>query len=393
MSLRWSTLAMNEWRRRPLRSAVTAAGVAVAIASLFSLLSFQTGYRVGLASELNRLGAHILVVPKGCPYDAASMALHGASWPCYLKTAYLDEVRAVHGVVAAAPVLMTARFDAAGAQHVFMGIDDTIRPLKPHWRLTGHFPAAENELLAGAEVVAQQQWRLGQEVSLPGLEGATGTLVGVLEPTRGAEDGFLFLRLRDAQRRFGHDQELTHILVRLADPNLLDEAVRQLRGCGAAMDMNVVPLAHLFRTIQDLMNSTRVLLGAVGLVALLIAGAGVSNTVLMAVAERTREIGVMRALGASVGDVFRLVWTEALQVCLAGGVVGVALAFIGSRWLEAWLRARLPFAPTDTLVSWDGWIALASLAGALGVGSVSGLLPAWRAARLPPAAAMRSPEI
>ena len=390
MNLGRSALAFKEWRRRPLRTAVTVAGVGIAVASLFSLLSFQSGYQKGLANELNRLGAHILVVPKGCPYDAASMALHGANWPCYLKAGYLEEVQAVPGVAAAAPVLMTAQFDAEGRQQVFVGIDETMRSLKPHWRLQGRFPADAGELLAGAGLVRREQWRLGQRVSLPGPGGQTGTVTGILEPTRSAEDDFLFLRLADAQRLFHHERELTHILVRLADPDLLDQAVRQLRGCNAGMLMNVVPLAHLFQTIQALMSSTRELLACLGLVALLVAGAGVSNAVLMAIAERTREIGVLRALGASVGDIFRLVWLEAIQMCFAGGVLGLGVAALGSSWVEAGLRARLPFSPTDPLVRWDGWLALAALAGALVLGGVSGLLPAWRAARLPPAVAMRS---
>src|SRR4026208_13437 len=102
----WLELSVKEWQRRPFRPAVTAAGVAIAIAALFSLLAFQRGYRDGLRNELDRLGAHVLVVPKGCPYDAASMALHGASWPCYLKQQYLEEVRAVPGVAAGAPAFL-----------------------------------------------------------------------------------------------------------------------------------------------------------------------------------------------------------------------------------------------------------------------------------------------
>src|SRR5262249_29734381 len=107
----WAKLSLKEWQRRPLRTTVTAGGVAIAMAALFSLLAFQRGYREGVHNELDRLGAHVLVVPKGCPYDAASMALHGASWPCYLKERYLDEVRAVPGVATAAPVFMTAVYD------------------------------------------------------------------------------------------------------------------------------------------------------------------------------------------------------------------------------------------------------------------------------------------
>src|SRR5437764_6581269 len=73
--MNWLALSSNEWRRRPLRTGITTAGVAIAVAAMFSLLAFHDGYRDGVRHEIDRLGAHILVVPKGCPYDAASIAL------------------------------------------------------------------------------------------------------------------------------------------------------------------------------------------------------------------------------------------------------------------------------------------------------------------------------
>src|SRR5256714_3512812 len=121
--------------RRRRRSVVTAGGVAVAVAGLFSLLAFERGYQSGLHGELDRLGAHVLVVPKGCPYDAASIALHGASWPCYLKDEYVETVRKTPHVAVAAPVFMSAVYDSAsGAQNVYCGVDEGIRGLKKHWR-------------------------------------------------------------------------------------------------------------------------------------------------------------------------------------------------------------------------------------------------------------------
>src|SRR5690348_16011998 len=126
----WLELSFKEWRRRPVRTAVTTAGVAIATAALFSLLSFQRGYREGVRQELDRLGAHVLLVLKGCPYNAASMALHGASWPCYLKERYLDEVRTVPEVATAAPVLMSALYDER-AQAVYVGVDSNIVALRP----------------------------------------------------------------------------------------------------------------------------------------------------------------------------------------------------------------------------------------------------------------------
>jgi len=386
----WLQLSLKEWQRRPLRTSITAAGVAVATATLFSLLAFQRGYREGVRQELDRLGAHILVVPKGCPYDAASIALHGGSWPCYLKGPYLDEVRAVAGVATAAPMFMSAVYDSRDNQFVYIGVETNILALKPGWQIDGRFPENQNELLMGSEAARRNHWEIGQHVKLPGLGDQNGLVAGILAPTHGADDTFIYLRLPDAQRLFGHTNELTHILVRLADPNALEEAVKQLRGCDAGLAMNVVPLAHLFHTIQSLVNSTRALLGCVALVALLVAGVGVSNTVLMAVTDRTRELGVMRAVGASSANIFQLVCLETFQVCLMGVVAGVAIAFLASRGVEAWVRTRLPFSPTDALVRWDWWIAVACLACAVVLGSLAGLLPAWRAARVSPMTAIRS---
>ncbi|MCX6903097.1 MAG: ABC transporter permease [Verrucomicrobia bacterium] len=387
--MNWLALSLKEWHRRPLRTGVTTAGVAIAVAALFSALAFLRGYREGVGREVQRLGAHVLVAPKGCPYDAASIALHGASWSCYLKSSYLEEVRATPGVALAAPAFMAALHDSTATQSVYVGVETNYLALKPGWKFEGLFPREKNELLAGAEVARRLGWRVGQQVRLPGCGEALGTVSGILAATQAPEATFIFLRLEDAQQLFRHPAELTHVLVRLQDPNQMDTVVTQLRGCDAGLYMNVIPLAHLLRTMQTLVNSTRVLVGCVALVAWLAAGAGVSNTLLMAVAERGREIGVMRALGAARGDIFRLFWMETLQVCLVGAVAGVLLAFAAARNVETWLRGRLPFAPADALVQWDWSLAATCLGCALVLGSVAGFLPAWRAAHLSPTEAIR----
>ena len=155
-------LALINLLRQKTRSSVTALGVAVAIGMLFLLLSFQRGYQDGLHSELDRLGAHLIVVPKGCPYDSASIALHGASWPCYLKSAYLTEVEQTLGVGVAAPVLMNAYFDSqTGAQSVYCGVTERILGLRPHWRFAqGGFPKLSGGILIGAELAKARGCRV-----------------------------------------------------------------------------------------------------------------------------------------------------------------------------------------------------------------------------------------
>src|SRR5450631_2614544 len=129
----WLQLAMKNAGRRKVRNLVTILGVAIAVAAVFSLVSFQRGYQNGMQGELERLGAHVLVVPKGCPYDAASIALHGASWPCYLKMSYLATVAATPHVAVAAPVLMSAIYLPSSEQVVYCGIESNILQLKRAW--------------------------------------------------------------------------------------------------------------------------------------------------------------------------------------------------------------------------------------------------------------------
>ena len=393
----WVRLAGRNALRRKLRTFVTTLGVAIAVAALFSLLAFQRGYQAGMRGELERLGAHVLVVPKGCPYDAASIALHGASWPCYLKEEYLARVRSTEGVANAAPLLMNALYDESGGQSVYLGAEPGLLAVKRGWHIEGRFPTQGRDCLVGASVARKAHLQVGQTFALPGLQdkkdaagnGATGRVAGILQPTQGADDTFIYMPLATAQTLFKRPHQLTHILVRLSDPDQLDTVVNNLRGCEAGMDMNIVPLAHLFHSIQGLVSSTRALLLCVLVVALLVAGAGVSNTILMAVSERTREIGLMRAMGASQADVFRLIWLEALQVCLAGGAAGILIAMLGAGSVENWLRERLPFSPTTALVHAEPGVIALCLAGAAILGSVSGLLPAWRASRLSPIESIR----
>lgn len=384
----WLRLALGEWQRRPLRMGLTMAGVAIATAAMFSLLAFEQAYREGVQRELDRLGAQVLVVPKGCPYDAASIALHGANWPCYLKEKYLDEVRATPGISAAAPALMSASYGPDGRQTVYVGVETNMLALKTAWQMRGSFPQA-GELLAGSEVAHRLGWQLGQTVTLPALPARQAVVRAVLAPTQSADDGFIFLPLADAQQFLRRPGELTHILVRLADPNALDEVVGRLRGCDAGLYMNVVPLAHLFRTIQGVVSSTRLLLVCLALVAWLAAAAGVSNALLMAVAERTREIGVLRALGASRGQIFGLFWVQTLQICAVGAVCGIAIAYGSSREVEGWVRSQLPFTPREPLIHWQTAIAAGCLLGSLLLGSLAGFIPAARAALLLPVEAMR----
>jgi putative ABC transport system permease protein len=119
------------------------------------------------------------------------------------------------------------------------------------------------------------------------------------------------------------------------------------------------------------------------------AGAGVANTILMAVSERTREIGVLRAVGMTPGAVFGLIWLETVALCLLGGLLGIGLALVAASGTEHWLRGLLPYVPTDRLLALELGPALLCLAVGPVLGSFAAFLPALRAARLSPALALK----
>jgi putative ABC transport system permease protein len=150
-----------------------------------------------------------------------------------------------------------------------------------------------------------------------------------------------------------------------------------------------VPMAQVLQTMLNLARTTRLLIMCVVLIALLISTCGVVNAVMTSVFERVGEIGMLRAVGASRADVFRMVWTETLLVCVVGGVAGNVLALLGSRLVEAVVRGQLPYAPQGSLIAPDAVLFLGCVAGAAVLGAVAGLLPAARACALRPVEAIR----
>jgi len=120
-------------------------GVAIAITVLFSLLSLNSGYEKELNKEVSSLGVHILAVPKGCPYEAAALVIHGGVIPKYLTATDLENVSRIDGVGLATPMLMhqfMRRDETTGQDvaHVAFGINvDEMRVLKPWWKIEGRY--------------------------------------------------------------------------------------------------------------------------------------------------------------------------------------------------------------------------------------------------------------
>ena len=374
--------------RRRVRTSLTIAGVAIAIAVLFSLLAFNAGYEKQLSGELGSMGINMLAVPKGCPYEAASLIIHGGVIPKYLSYDDLEQVKNIDGVEIASPMLLH-QFFKDDKPHIVYGINiDDQKLLKPWWKVEGRYFTEDETgvMVVGRSLAEKENLKVGQVLQF-GPDGVPTTIVGILERTGTQDDEFHFLPLADSQKIFGKEGQITTIAVKVKD-------VSQITAIGKKMeqipDIQVVTMTQIQGTIMNLVGSAQTLLFSVIIIALFISAVGIMNTLIMSVNERTREFGMMKAVGASGWDVSRLIVVETLILTLIGCAVGLIVAMAGSKLVESFVRGVIPYAPAGNLIVVEPWLVFACIGFALVIGLLCSIYPAIKTARLTPMEAMRS---
>ena len=141
----------------------------------------------------------------------------------------------------------------------------------------------------------------------------------------------------------------------------------------------ITPIAELQKTIEVLTTVLTGLLGAIGSIALVVGGIGITNIMLVTVSERTREIGIKKALGAKGRSILLQFITEAIVLCMVGGGGGLGLGYLGAVLINL-------LAPVKTTV--DEWTVFLSIGFAVIIGIISGIYPAWKAQKLDPIQAL-----
>ncbi len=380
------TVSLKDLRRRPTRSLLTVAGVAMASAALSSLLSFNVGYTRSLKKEMADSGIHMLVSTEGCPMEAASLALHGGEIPKFLPESRVAAIRAVPGVRAVTGMLIFSVRGEGNRTDLFYGVDDEFLQLKPSWKLKGGWFKDEHSIVLGAEAARVEKREPGDKIYFPEID-TEFTVTGVIARTGSEDDGFFFIPLQTAQRVFHKQDKLTGVGVNVGDVEQIGKVKDRIE---RIPDVYVVTAQQMMEQILKLVGSSKTLMFAVLAIALIIAVLGVLNTVLMSVMEKLREFGYMRAVGASPWDVFRIVLGETVALCLAGGVLGVIAGALGSSLADHLIRAVLPYAPAGKMVALDPRMLLAAVAVAVGIGAVAGIYPSWRASHASPMEAIRN---
>ena len=381
--------AFRNLSRRRLRSSLTVFGVAIAVAVLACLLAFGEGYERGLQRELNGMGMQMMLVPLGCPFDAAARVLKGRPLDVSLPDTALTAARNDPAVSDAAPLLMaTLPRPAEGRTDLWVGIDNAIRPLKPWWKMKAgsHWFPDENSVILGAEAAAMEIRQVGDTLYSPET-GRRFKVCGILERSGTSDDSQFFVPLATAQAMFHQPGRLTAVAIRLHDPALVREAQPRLQQTPGAQ---VATLTEMMGTFLNLVGAVRTLVLAIAIIAVTISALSVFNTMLASVLERTGELGVLRAVGASRGQVFALLALESALLTVLGALAGLALTLATGHLIESAVKQFVPLAPADSLLALTPTIAAQCLLIGLLVGLFAGLYPALQASRLQPAQALRT---
>lgn len=381
-------LAVQNLLRHRTRSLLTMTGIAAAVAVLFSVLSFNRGFDEGLQRELKATGLHFMVVPSGCAHEVAALVLHGAVIPKYLDYGVKREIITTDGISVATPILVAQMPNpSVGRVDLIYGVDTDMLPeIKPGWKIKGEFPTGEKEILLGFTVAFHSEIEPGDKISYPDVD-SDFIVTGIIDQTNSQDDAFIYMNIKKAQQLLNKPDGATAIGVKVENPLVMNQIINDLEN--RIPGIQIVTMGQVMSSVKSVAASARSLSLAISIVALIIGSVGVMNSILMAVFERNREIGMMRAIGASRMDIFKIILKETAILTIAGGGIGIIIATAGSAIIEGFVRQVMPYMPSGDMLIFDPFLAAACVLFALLTGLGAGIYPAWKASRISPIEAIR----
>jgi putative ABC transport system permease protein len=378
-----------------LRTALSVAGVAIGIAAVIALTALGEGAREYVVQEFMSLGTNLLIVLPGKVETTGVMPFGGTTHDLTIAD-YQAITARIELVKRAAPLATgteTVRYGGRGRSVPILGTTAEMLEVRRLSVGAGRFLAPGDPSRGGTEVV------LGARVAeeLFGGESPLGKVVrigqwrfrvvGVLAP-HGRSLGFDFddivmIPVATTMRMLNRSS-LFRILCELKSSRDLAAGKKAVLGLLAerhrAEDVTVITQDAVVSTFSSIFRVLTLALVAIASVSLSVAGVGIMNVMLVAVAERRREIGLLKAIGASTRQVLGVFLAEAAVLSTLGGLTGLAVGWVAIR---AFVRVypSFPAAP-------PAWAVGASLVVSLVVGVVFGVLPARRATRLDPVQAL-----
>jgi len=385
-------LALSRLRTARVRAALTMLGVVIGVASVVALVSVGKGTISQITSRLNGLGTNLLTIsPTGRNGATTTLTLDDAN-----AIAQIDTVAAV------APELQTQAVVAAGRTTTttsIIGTSSAYATVRAYdvWQGTFLTDTSVASSLRVAVLGATVADALGLDATAIGTQVSIGGLpfdvIGILQPKGGTgfqdPDNEVLVPIGVVQKYFVGGNQVRAIGVSVASADAIqstrDSITNLLRtrhgiAATASDDFSIFDQAQLLVAATSISDTLTLLLGGIASISLLVGGIGIMNIMLVSVRERTREIGIRKALGAKARDILSQFLIEALTLSLIGGLIGIAIGLAVSALIGRVAGWGFSIDP--------GTMAIATLFS-LVVGVVFGVWPARQAARLDPIAALR----
>jgi putative ABC transport system permease protein len=395
-------VGMDALTRNRMRSALTVLGIVIGVAAVIATLAIGQGARAAVQAQIRALGANVLTVLPGTVTAGGARSGMGS-----ITTMTPEDAAAIKqecpAVELVAPTVRTAAQVVAGANNWSTQVQGTTAdyPLVRQWPVESGVFITDSDVRGAAKVcvlgsnVAQQLFGgadpIGQTVRLKEIP---FRVVGVLTSKGGQgfggnQDDIVIVPLTTAQRKLMGITYVNSINCSAVSEAAVTEAVSQITDLmrqrhrirpGDNDDFFIFTQLEIASSAEATSKVMTLLLASIAAVSLLVGGIGIMNIMLVSVTERTREIGIRRAIGARRRDILLQFLAEAAFLSLAGGALGVMLGMVSASLVSSLARWPTMIEPTAVAMAFG----FASM-----VGLFFGFYPARRASRLDPIEALR----
>jgi len=363
----WEAM-VKEFQRHKLRTVLTMLGVTIGIFLVISISSVSEGIMSYVNEKVSMTSGLVTVVDK----EAGFMVKMSR-----IDEDIIEEIESISGVEKVAPILFVDIPGVGSIVGTTPDSDDVLGRSKIEIEEGREFEEGKNELLLGHKYAESHDSTIGDVMKINGTE---FEVVGILEESGDNDiDNVITTYIKDLQEATGKDGVVSVIMIKPEIPqdaeNIEEEINDNFDDVRAATDKSIMNSAN------RMLSQLNVMTFALGSIAALISGIVIMNVMFISVYERRREIGVMKAVGATNKQILFQILAESIAISLLGASVGLVLSFCGTAYLNMILLQPIALV-TPRLI-------FVGIFFAAFIGAVSGILPARQAARLNPIEALR----
>jgi ABC-type antimicrobial peptide transport system permease subunit len=361
-------MAVQSLWQRSTRTALTLGGIALTVGAILTLDSIVHSSVSSMNTMFNS-NSEIMIRQAGIS-DTGYSAIDERTGA---KISAYPEVKAVTGLIFTAVILPGSK-----GFFVIQGYAPKSLGVQRFKIVEGRAINGNREIMIGSMISKSLNKKVGESIE---LGNSRFKVVGIYESSVGWEEMGGVVTLRDAQNFIGKPRKVSMYAIKLMDPSTAIATVAKINS--QLPDVHASLTGEFTDQMPDMQNSTA-MVNAVSVMAVLLGGLGVMNTMLMAVLERTREIGVLRALGWRRRSILGLIVRESLLVGVLGGISGILMGFF-----LGWLLSIEPTMGAAMKPAYDWQMFARAILVAVLLGGIGGIFPAIRASQQPPVEALR----